>query len=268
MFCVNSACRGLGYFAKTGSIILSVSFLGGCGMNSLNLFDPGPNPAGDAQITTGSITPSRRPSAMRAVYVQPGDTLHTVAQENNSTPSQIVTANGLKPPYNLNIGQKLLVPGRNPASNPAPMQAQARSSSTNYVTVGRGDTLYSIARANNVRVEDLAATNQIAPPYQVAAGRKLRLPSSQSIVTGSISKPQATSTASQAPLRKVELPPVNPVQKKGKRDQIYYFHKVAAGDTMPSIATHYKVDLNTLAKFNRLDTSAPLKTGQIVKVPM
>jgi LysM repeat protein len=221
MFCVLVARRGLGNLAKTGSLLISVAFLGGCGMNSLNLFDPGPTHAGDAQFTTGSITPSRRPSAMRAVYVQPGDTLNSFARENNSTPSQIVSANSLQPPYHLNIGQRLLVPGRT-------------------------------TRNSNV-----------VPPTP-----EQNPPSRQGVVTGSISKPAPNAAPLEAPLRKVDLPPVHGTKKNSKRDQIYYFHKVAPGDTMPSIASHYKVDVNTLATFNQLSTSMPLRTGTIIKIPM
>ena len=44
------------------------------------------------------------------------------------------------------------------------------------VTVGPGMTLYSIARANNLSVSQLAAANGIKPPYSVRTGQTLRIP--------------------------------------------------------------------------------------------
>ena len=42
-------------------------------------------------------------------------------------------------------------------------------------TVRRGDTLFSIASNNSVRLQDLAAWNGIDPPYTIYPGQKLRL---------------------------------------------------------------------------------------------
>ena len=44
------------------------------------------------------------------------------------------------------------------------------------VTVGPGMTLYSVARANNLSVSQLAAANGIKPPYSVHTGQMLRIP--------------------------------------------------------------------------------------------
>ncbi|MFC6841778.1 peptidoglycan DD-metalloendopeptidase family protein [Xanthomonas theicola] len=42
-------------------------------------------------------------------------------------------------------------------------------------TVRRGDTLYAIARANNISAQDLAAWNRLSPPYTIYPGQSLRL---------------------------------------------------------------------------------------------
>ncbi|WP_152640452.1 peptidoglycan DD-metalloendopeptidase family protein [Xanthomonas sp. MUS 060] len=42
-------------------------------------------------------------------------------------------------------------------------------------TVHHGDTLYAIARANNVTPQDLAAWNRLSPPYTIYPGQSLKL---------------------------------------------------------------------------------------------
>ena len=42
--------------------------------------------------------------------------------------------------------------------------------------VEQGMTLYSISRANGLTVAQLAAANDIDPPYTVSTGRVLRIP--------------------------------------------------------------------------------------------
>ncbi|OAX56236.1 peptidoglycan DD-metalloendopeptidase family protein [Xanthomonas graminis] len=42
-------------------------------------------------------------------------------------------------------------------------------------TVRRGDTLYAIARANNIAPQDLAAWNRLPPPYTIYPGQSLKL---------------------------------------------------------------------------------------------
>lgn len=42
--------------------------------------------------------------------------------------------------------------------------------------VARGDTLYAVARRNNVEPMEVAKLNGLAPPYTIAVGRVLRLP--------------------------------------------------------------------------------------------
>ena len=59
-------------------------------------------------------------------------------------------------------------------ANVEPPQAAAGGS----VTVGSGMTLYSIARANNLSVSQLASANGIRAPYSVHSGQTLRIPGS------------------------------------------------------------------------------------------
>jgi lipoprotein NlpD len=58
-------------------------------------------------------------------------------------------------------------------------------------TVKQGDTLFSIARANNVAMRDLAAWNNIDVPYVITIGQQLRLTSPDGVPLAP-AKPQGT----------------------------------------------------------------------------
>ncbi|MFL5260326.1 MAG: LysM peptidoglycan-binding domain-containing protein [Hyphomicrobiales bacterium] len=57
-----------------------------------------------------------------------------------------------------------------------PDQVPAGPATSAVVTVGPGMTLYSIARANNVTVGQIAAANGLKAPYSVHEGQVLRIP--------------------------------------------------------------------------------------------
>ncbi len=124
---------------------------------------PAVQPVAVASVET---TPSRRfgAGAGGVHIVAKGDTLYSIARGAGSTVGEVAALNAIPAPYTLAIGQAVRLPGE---AAPAP---SARSH-----TVRRGDTLYSIARANGVTHVQLAALNDIAPPYTLAVGQTLSL---------------------------------------------------------------------------------------------
>jgi len=62
-------------------------------------------------------------------------------------------------------------------------------------TVRRGDTLFSIASSNGIRLQDLAAWNGIDPPYTIYPGQKLRLyPAGKGGGSTASTRPSSTTT--------------------------------------------------------------------------
>ena len=61
-----------------------------------------------------------------------------------------------------------------PAKTPTPARVQLQT-----VTVGAGDTLYSISRRYSVPVNDLAVMNDLSVPFRLTVGQKLRVPNLQ-----------------------------------------------------------------------------------------
>lgn len=126
------------------------------------------------------------------------------------------------------------------------------------VTVGNGMTLYSIARANNLTVAELAAANHIKPPYAVHSGQVIRVPGS-----GHAALPEAAPAkrvAAAAPFRPAIPQPH--LQKSAAAS-----HEVGSGDTLFSLGRQYGVSPYVIADANGLDHNAQLHLGQKVKIP-
>ena len=150
-----------------------------------------------------------------------------------------------------------------PAAVPQPETADVASASAapgSTVTVGPGMTLYSIARANNMSVSQLAAANGIKPPYSVHTGQSLRIPGGAAPAeTASYAEPEATAPA--VPAKPFKQGPS--VSNDGPAET----HVVAGGETLYSLGRKYGVSPFAIADANGLPNNAQLVTGQKVKIP-
>lgn len=97
--------------------------------------------------------------------VRAGDTLYSIAWESGLDVRELAAWNDIEPPYVIHPGQRLRLK--------AP--AAPRAATSGYHTVAKGETLYGIASATGVRMQDLAAWNRLPPPYQITPGQRLRL---------------------------------------------------------------------------------------------
>lgn len=272
--------RGVGEFvSRTVGIICVLSLagaVGGCGLSNLNdksweqpLAPPASQPATTSSIITGSNNaPTHTAGHARQVFVQPGDTAYSIARSNGITVAQLGAANNIYPPYNLSVGQRLVLPSarfdytRTGSIAPARPAAPRYQSSTLIVTVAPGDTLYSISKRYGTTVQELGRLNNIAPPYALRLGQRLTVP-------GRIAPAQNLPRQAIAPARTAAAQPARqPAGTSRNRDYIYYFHKVKPGETLPSIAQQYRIETATLAAFNQLQQTARLRTGQVIRVPM
>lgn len=148
------------------------------------------------------------PAAANAtITVTRGDTLYSLAQQYATTPEALANKNNLDMSKPLQIGQKLYitqsapraatasaVPSATPAT-PKNVPTTTRVQLTE-ITVGAGDTLYSLSRKYSVPVNDLAVMNNISAPFTLSVGQKLKVPNLASApVRG------ATTVAPQSPAR-------------------------------------------------------------------
>ncbi|NNF77614.1 MAG: LysM peptidoglycan-binding domain-containing M23 family metallopeptidase, partial [Rhizobiales bacterium] len=121
------------------------------------------------------------------------------------------------------------------------------------VTVNRGDTLYSISRANNVHVKDLIAANGLQAPYHLSAGQRISLPRDTNgrtrVASNSAYSPQPTYAE-----------PRQSLSSSGT-------HRVKAGETLYSLGRTYNVHPKQIASLNQLNAPYGLNVGQTVRIP-
>ncbi|HEY9163209.1 MAG TPA: M23 family metallopeptidase [Magnetovibrio sp.] len=93
-----------------------------------------------------------------AVTVGRGDTVYSIARRHKLSPRDIIDANNLRPPYELNIGQRLELPrGR-------------------VHVVQSGEYLAVIGKRYGVDGFSIARINGIRSPYTIYPGQQLRIP--------------------------------------------------------------------------------------------
>lgn len=126
---------------------------------------------------------------------------------------------------------------------PSQPNMQARSGT---VRVEPGMTLYSIARANQLSVGELAQANHLAAPYSVAVGQTLVIPGRSNAVAPqpAYAKPETTVAASGGGM-----------------------HTVRAGETLYSLGRTYGVHPFTIARVNGLSNNSALSQGQKLRIP-
>lgn len=94
------------------------------------------------------------------VTVQKGDTLYSIARRYNVPIRDMIEANGLRPPYTLNIGRVLKMPN------------------ARFHIVEKGDTVYNISKRYDVDMRSLSKLNNITAPYALRIGQRLVIPGS------------------------------------------------------------------------------------------
>ena len=138
-----------------------------------------------------------------------------------------------------------------PAATHHKAKHKAPAAQSETVTVGKGDTLASIARAHASSVDELAKLNGLKSPYRLTAGQSLKLPAaaaSSSEEAAAEPKAQSRSKSSEKASAKAEET------------------TVAKGDTLASISRKSGVSVDDLASLNGLDKPYRLKVGQTIKL--
>lgn len=127
------------------------------------------------------------------------------------------------------------------------------------ITVGAGETLYAIAKRYGISAQNLAEMNNIAAPYQIRTGQRLRVPGNGDIPAApTVASPQKTAATAADAVR-----PDTATPAKVRVQDV----TVKAGDTLYSISRAYSVPVNDLAVMNDLAAPFRLTVGQKIKVP-
>jgi murein DD-endopeptidase MepM/ murein hydrolase activator NlpD len=125
------------------------------------------------------------------------------------------------------------------------------------VTVGPGMTLYGIAKANHMTVQQLAEANKLKSPYTVSQGQQLRIPGAHVANMPDTVAPKVVSLAEE---EQTSAPVVKPSRAGGS-------YTVASGDTLYSIGRKYGIAPFTIADLNKLPHNKALALGQTLRIP-
>lgn len=147
--------------------------------------------------------------------VKKGDSLWSISKKFGVTVDELKKYNNLTSNL-LNIGQVLKIPTKDETII-----------DTNTYTVKRGDTLYSIANAYNISVNELKNYNNLTS-NTLSIGQILKIPTTSETVGNT--------------------------------------YVVKRGDSLYSIANAYNISVNELKNYNNL-TSNLLSIGQVLKIP-
>jgi murein DD-endopeptidase MepM/ murein hydrolase activator NlpD len=137
-----------------------------------------PSRPGDSSLFTGAS----------AVKVGRGDTVYALSRRHHVSVRAIISANRLRPPYHLKVGQRITLP----------RVVRHR--------VKKGETLYAISRSYRVDAYVLARANALKSPYVIHVGQRLRIPRSGSVIA-SVARPGARPSATTP---RKSLPPIPP----------------------------------------------------------
>jgi LysM repeat protein len=123
--------------------------------------------------------------------------------------------------------------------------------------VVKGQTLYSISRVYNVRIDQITSENEIGE-NGIREGQVLRIPASPATAapgkTANASpqqerRPQTQVTSSQPAPGTVQRETVIP--EPSRQDERYIYHRVRRGETLSSVAMEYGISVRDLKRANR-----------------
>jgi LysM repeat protein len=145
------------YTVQPGESLYSIAQLYGTSWQTLASYNNIQYPYG---VVTGQTIRIPGSGAVADYTVSGGDNLYTIGQRFGIPWQAIAIANNVEPPYQLYIGDHLIIP----------------TTCYLYYNVRQGDSLYRIGEKFGVSWEALAEINQISYPYQLNPGTNLMIP--------------------------------------------------------------------------------------------
>ena len=148
------------------------------------------------------------------------------------------------------------------------------------IVVVKGDTVYSLAKRNNMTVDEFAKINNLKEPYTLSIGQKLTIRSGASKMVQESAPKEIPDVISQEKVKEIKTKAVE--QKKAEKTEKVVQETVkpnstkrvdlqeitvVKGDTLYSLSRKYEIPVNDLAVMNKLSAPFNLSVGQQLKVP-
>ena len=137
------------------------------------------------------------------------------------------------------------------------------------IIVAKGDTVYSLARKNNMTVDEFAKINNIREPYTISIGQKLTTRASEVKESAPVKEmPNVISVEKVQQVEQEKIAKAEPVIKPTGETRVDLQEIVVVkGDTLYSLSRKYEIPVNDLAVLNKISAPFTLSIGQKLKVP-
>ena len=251
------------------------------GPGAANSLAPNSVPGNETVAPTASATTPVSATAARTYVVKKGDSLWKISKLEGISVGELTRANSLTKTSTLKVGQKLTVPAMAKAektnvatasvvptpadaTTPSPTMSAATTAATTDAgggsyTVKSGDSLWKIARLQNVSVAAIKQANNLSSD-SLKVGQKLHVPTATAkattdtaVNTVSAGVAPTSSTAWQAP---------GTYQENGQTIHIVDFNESPA-----TIAKKYGIKTDDLLKANNITDAKKVQYGQRLVIP-
>lgn len=247
--------------AELAELSLEEIYLYNPGFNRWATDPKGPHrllvPIENAEIFAENLAqyPENERIAWKRHRIRKGEVLGVLAKNYNTTVSLIRSVNGIRG-NNIRAGQTLIIPvarrnlerySLSSSQRLKALQNRPRSGYKLEYRVREGDTLWGIARKYEVGVRQLAKWNGMAPRDPLTPGKKLII----------WTKEKEAKESRVSAVNPAEF--VHPFERNTTR-RIGY--TVRSGDSLARISQRFRVSIDSLKRWNKLDGSKYLQPGQ------
>ena len=221
-----------------------------------------------APAPTVAATTATQPAA-RTYVVKKGDSLWKIAKAESVSIGDLSRANNLTKASALKIGQKLQIPASakaeaaNTATASAVPAATSAEAGGQVYTVKSGDSLWKIARAQNVTVAALRQANNLTSD-SLKVGQKLHFPAATATTTASAGNGGSMPTVNAGIATASHLDWHEPGAATENGHTVHY---VDFGESPSLIAKKYGVKVEDLMKVNNITDAKRIVVGQKLIIP-
>ena len=185
-----------------------------------------------------------------------GDTIYSLSRFYHVTAEELMRANGISDPSKISVGKKLIIPGSGDGSalpgtavNVPVAAASTTMTLVNYKAV-KGDTLYSIARSNNIALQKLLEINDFSSGHVLKVGDVIKVP-------GKVSS-EAQITITNAPVKPAV--PAKPAPTAKSAAGIYALR----WPVMPKDISYMTGQMGVVVEGEQLESVRSLTQGNVV----